>query len=164
MLLAIDLGSTVTKAVVWSEDGPVGVGRSMLRTEQRAGGQAEQDPGEWWGSVSRACGHAVAEAGEAATRAIRGIVFSAARQTFALVDGGGEALRPGIMWSDRRSVAEADDLASCCGGRDAVRRLTGAILDASSPAAKLAWLDKHEPDVMRRARWMLSPRDFIVQR
>ena len=163
-LLAIDLGSTVTKAVVWSEDGPVGVGRSMLRTDRRAGGLAEQDPTQWWGSVGSACRDATAEAGGTAARAIRGVVFSAARQTFALVDDHGDALRPGIMWSDRRAVAEADDLASSCGGRDAVRRTTGAFLDASSPAAKLAWLDKHEPDVMRRARWMLTPRDFVVQK
>ena len=68
------------------------------------------------------------------------------------------------MWSDRQrrrrgqTISHRDAAAA-----DAVRRLTGTILDAASPAAKLAWLDEHEPDVMQRARWMLSPRDFVVR-
>jgi xylulokinase len=166
VLLAIDLGSTVTKAVLWGEDGPVGVGRVTLRTDRRAGGQAEQDPADWWRSVCESCRKAIAAAekgtGKAAGREIRGVVFSAARQTFVLVDSAGVALRPGILWSDPRAVSEAARLAGRCGGTEAVQRLTGAILDSSSPAAKLAWLWDREPEVMGDARWMLSPRDFVV--
>ena len=84
MLLAIDLGSTVTKAVLWGENGPVGVGRATLRTDRRAGGWSEQDPVGWWPSVAQACMQATADAGT--LHALRGIVFSAARQTFVMVD------------------------------------------------------------------------------
>ncbi len=182
-LLAIDLGSTVTKAVIWSDEGPVGVGRAVLRTDRRAGGVAEQDPADWWRSVVESCRQALAGAsagrgvggadngrdvggggtgsGDTA-RSIRAVVFSAARQTFVPVDRAGVPLRPGIMWSDRRAGSQAGAIAARCGGPEAVRRLTGAFLDSSSPAAKLAWLREHEPDVMSRARWILSPRDLIV--
>lgn len=157
MLLAIDLGSTVTKAVIWSENGPVGVGRAVLRTDRRVGGRAEQDPADWWRSVVESCRQAAAGADVGAVRAIRAVVFSAARQTFVLVDRAGVPVGPGIMWSDRRAGKEAAEIAGRCGGAEAVRRLTGAILDSSSPAAKLAWLKDHEPDATTRARWVLSP-------
>jgi xylulokinase len=162
VLLAIDLGSTVTKAVIWSEDGPAGVGKAVLRSDRRAGGVAEQDPADWWRSVVESCRQAVAGAGGNAASAISAVCFSAARQTFVPVDRAGVALRPGIMWSDRRAGIQAEEIAGRCGGTEAVRRLTGAILDSSSPAAKLAWLTEHEPDVMSRARWILSPRDLVV--
>ena len=51
---------------------------------------AEQDPADWWRSVCDSCREAMAAAekgaGKAAGREIRGVVFSAARQTFVLVD------------------------------------------------------------------------------
>ena len=123
MLLAIDLGSTVIKAVVWAENGPVGVGRATLRTVRRAGGVAEQEPSQWWRSVVSACRHAVdtgavavagaagsgagaagsgagaagsgAVAGAGGDNGIRGIVFSTARQTFVTVDANVQPTGPG---------------------------------------------------------------------
>jgi len=164
VLLAIDLGSTVTKAVVWASDGPRGVGRATLTTDRRAGGLAEQDPADWWKSVTSACRQAIENAGGDATRSIVGVTFAAARQTFVPVDGDLMPLRPGVMWSDRRATVEAAEIADRCGGTDALRRRTGAILDSASPAAKLAWLERHEPSLSGQARWILAPRDYVVAR
>jgi xylulokinase len=170
VLLAIDLGSTVTKAVLWSKDAPLGVGRATLRTSRRPGGVAEQDPVDWWRSVVAACAHAVSPSGAGgadglrAATSIRGIVFSAARQTFTTVDADCRPNGPGIMWSDRRAGTEAAELAERFGGAEAAHRVTGAMLDAAAPAAKLAWLARHQPDRVRDTRWVLSPRDLIVQK
>lgn len=160
LLLAIDLGSTVTKAVVWGEKGPTGVGRAVLRTARRAGGVAEQNPSDWWPSVVAACRHAV-DTGVAAAR-IEGVVFSAARQTFTTVDAAGGPTGPALMWSDRRAGSEATELAELCGGAESVHKTTGSMLDAAAPAAKLAWIARHEPERLRNARWVLSPRDLVI--
>ena len=161
MLLTIDLGSTVTKTVLWEQDGPVATGRSVLRTDRRPGGIAEQDPSDWWESVVAACREALSQASGGT---VRGISFSAARQTFVCVDPDLRPLSPGIMWSDRRAGAEARDLAAVLGGVEAVRRRTGMVLDSAAPAAKLAWLDRHERRMISKARWILSPRDLVVGR
>jgi xylulokinase len=164
VLLAIDLGSTVTKAVVWGSDGPLGTGRSVLRTELRAEGIAEQDPSGWWHAVVAACREALASLNEP----VSGIVFSAARQTFVAVNAELRPLGPGIMWSDRRAPSEARALAEGFGGGregiETLRRRTGMVLDSGAPAAKLAWLDRHEPDLLREARWILAPRDLVAAR
>jgi xylulokinase len=41
------------------------------------------------------------------------------------------------------------------------RAATGVPLDYNSPAARLVWLEQMRPDAYRRARWFLSPKDFI---
>jgi xylulokinase len=188
LLLTVDLGSTVTKVVLWAEDGPVATGRSVLRTNRLDGGIAEQDPSDWWRSVIAACTDAAAViGGHGGFDAVQGIAFSAARQTFVAVDPQLRPLSPGIMWSDRRAGEEARELAGLFGdahssengsgrgsggnsgsgalsGVEAVRRKTGMILDSAAPAAKLAWLDRHEPGLLHEARWVLAPRDLVVGR
>jgi xylulokinase len=163
VLLAIDLGSTVTKAVLWGQGGPVRTARSVLRTDHRPGGIAEQDPAEWWGSVVAVCREVTGGSDTTGIgRDLVGVVFSAARQTFVTVDASLRATGPGIMWSDRRAGTEARTIASRCGGFDAFRKTTGMILDSSAPAAKLAWLEDNDPESLRRASLLLAPRDLVV--
>jgi xylulokinase len=65
-----------------------------------------------------------------------GVGLSSARETFVCLDEDGRALRPAILWSDGR---------------------------APSPAARYAWLQEHEPDVVRRTRWLAAPKDYVLQ-
>ena len=156
MILTIDLGTSVTKAGLWTEDGLVAVGHAELTTAHGPGGRVEQDPATWWPSLVRACR-------EVEPRAkVDAVVFSAARQTIVSVTAAGEPIGPAILWSDRRARAEAVDLARANGGAEHVRRRTGAVLDGAAVAAKLAWLAGHEPDRVARSEWILSPRDLMV--
>lgn len=156
MILTIDLGTSVTKAGLWTEDGLVAAGHAELTTSHGAGGRVEQDPATWWPSLVRACDDLDPNA------KVDAVVFSAARQTIVPVTAAGEPIGPAILWSDRRARAEAVDLARENGGAENVRRRTGAVLDGASIAAKLAWLAGHEPERVAKSEWILSPRDLMV--
>jgi xylulokinase len=161
VILTLDLGSSTTKAVVWDADGPRARGDSPLETSFPAADRAEQDPGRWWPSVVAAC--AEARAGSPASfAAVSAVGFAAARQTLVPVTAAGRPLGPALLWSDRRAAAEAAALADSFGGAEAVRRLTGGVLDGAAVAAKGAWLAAHEPDRLAGSRWLLTPRDLIV--
>jgi sugar (pentulose or hexulose) kinase len=180
VILTVDLGTSVTKVVVWGAEGQLAVGRSALDCTYSAGNRAEQDPASWWPSVVSACESARAALGASAVDvfgAIEAVGFSAARQTFVPVAEDATPLGPALLWSDRRAHAEAvalaesfedrasarDDNASV--GEDGarfVRRRTGLVLDAGSVAAKLRWLENHEPQRLERARWLLAPRDLVA--
>ena len=43
-ILTIDLGTSATKAALWSEDGPSAMGRAPVDVEHPRPGWAEQDP------------------------------------------------------------------------------------------------------------------------
>jgi xylulokinase len=148
---------------LWDDDGLVSLARAPVACAYGPGGRVEQDPASWWSSTATACAAVRAEA-PSAFSAVRALGFSAARQTVVPVAADGSPVGPALVWSDRRAVDEVAALAAAGGGADAVRRRTGIVLDAASVAAKVAWLVRHEPERMRRARWLLSPRDLLAWR
>jgi xylulokinase len=167
VILTVDLGTTVTKVVVWGDDGPLSVGKSPLHCVYSAGNRAEQDPRSWWPSVVAAGAAAREGLGKQSERvlgAVEAIGFAAARQTFVPVTTDGTPMGPALLWSDRRAHAEALALAESFGddGADAVRRRTGVVLDAGSVAAKVAWLRQNEPERLDATRWLLAPRDLMA--
>jgi xylulokinase len=162
LILTLDLGTSTTKAVVWDHDGARATGRAGLVTVHPAGDRAEQDPRSWWPSVVAACAEARA-ADPRSFAAVRAVGFSAARQTFACVSATGEFLGPALLWSDSRATVEAGVMAEGLGGWEAVRARTGGVLDGAAVAAKVAWLNAHEPGRLDRSRWILTPRDLIVR-
>jgi xylulokinase len=158
-VLTIDLGTSATKAALWEGDQLLGVARAPIATAHPRPGWAEQAPDDWWLSVVAAC-HAVVAEQPAAVAGLQAVGFSAARETFVLVDERLAPLGPGILWSDRRAEAQSLALADA----PSFRARTGVSLGAGTHAAKLAWVAENQPTVFERARWVLSPRDLVVAR
>lgn len=160
-VLAVDVGTSVAKVGLWDDGGLRAVGRTRMAVSYPGPARAEQDATAWWPAVVSAC-RALAEGdGDVSCGDAEAVVLTGARQTFAPVTTKGEALRPAIVWSDRRAEPQARALARRCGGADAARRLTGTVLDAAAPPAKVAWLACHEPDSLRDAAWLVSGRDLV---
>jgi xylulokinase len=159
--LTFDLGTSATKAALWSGTEILGVARGPLDTSYPQPGWAEQAPDAWWQSVVDSA-RRLRRRRRGAYRAVGAIGFSATRESFALVDRELRAHGPGILWSDTRAVAEADEIAAAWGGAEAVRATTGAYLNASACPAKLAWVARHRADDLAAARWILAPRDLVV--
>jgi xylulokinase len=157
--LTLDLGTSATKAALWSGAELVSVGRAPIPTEHPRPGWAEQDPGCWWSSLVDACRAVRADAPEL-YEAIDAVGFSAARETFALFDDDLAPLGPGVLWSDRRAQQTVETL----GDPAAFRARTGVVLNAACCAAKLWWVATEMHDTFDAARWVLAPRDWIVAR
>lgn len=70
-------------------------------------------------------------------------------------------MRPALIWSDRRAVAECERVVTDCDvGR--LRELTGCNVDPGHVGAKIAWLHAHEPEVAREAAWYLLPGSWVA--
>lgn len=121
-------------------------------------GWAEQEPGEW----TRALVQTLAEVRLAvAGRPIVALSFGSQLDGLVATDRDGRALRPALIWSDRRAVAECERVA----GRIDVDRLcaqTGCNIDPGHVAAKIAWLHAHEPDVDREVASYLLPGSWVA--
>lgn len=158
MLLGLDAGTSVVKAVAFSADGEVlRVAARPMRTAVPAPGHNEQD----LEAVIRACGEVIREvsAGEPVT--LLGI--TAQGDGLWLLDADGYQVRPPILWSDARAAAIVSDWIASGVAEQAFRR-SGNIPFPGSPAALLAFLQREEPESLHAAATAGYCKDAIVQR
>lgn len=154
-ILTIDLGTSATKAALWSEDGPIAAGRAAVDVEHPRPDWVEQDPEGWWTSTIAAC----QQLPQDLLTQVDAVGFSTQRDTFVPVTTAGEPIGRAIGASDRRATEQVVGL-----GED-FHVLTGVVPDACTVAAKVAWIRRHEPDRLSGGqRWILGPRDMMVFR
>jgi glycerol kinase len=139
-ILALDQGTTSSRAIVFAEDGSV---RAQAQQEFRQifphPGWVEHDPEEIWSSqlnvARRALARAKLKAGDIAALGITN-----QRETTVVWDRkSGLPVHNAIVWQDRRTAAACDSLRQR-GKTKAVRSKTGLVLDPYFSATKLAWL------------------------
>lgn len=141
-ILAIDQGTSSTKALVIADDNEILAEASVTVHPRATGdGQVEQDPQELWESVVGAGRAALAQAG--ATVAAIGLANQG--ETVLRWDrGSGRPLGPALSWQDRRAAPICDRLRT---HGDELTAITGLPLDPYFSAPKMAWLREHDgPD------------------
>ncbi|MBD3391579.1 MAG: hypothetical protein GF418_05975 [Chitinivibrionales bacterium] len=161
LLLGIDCGTQSTKACVFDLDGrQVAAAGSPNTVDNPRENWAEQDPGQWWLSLKRAVRDALRSVNSSRIAAL-GLAYQ--RETFTLVDRAGHPVRPGILWLDTRAQEELHDIERLWGA-GAYHRATGKPLDATSAVARMLWLRKHEPDVVKTAARWVDVCSYVVSR
>jgi len=142
-VLAIDQGTTNSKAVLVSSEGAVlATGSAPVGLSTPQPGWVEQDADDIWQSVLQAISGCLAAASSVD---IVGIALSTQRESVVGWNLAGEAVGPVIGWQDVRTAAWCSGLPSSV---DAfVRSRTGLRVDAMFSAPKLRWLLEHtRPD------------------
>ena len=135
-ILAIDQGTSATKAIVVADDGSVlGLAECAVRVVASADGAVELDPEELWASVIAAGEQAVSAAGSPTIDAIG--LANQGETVLAWDRATGSPHGRAIVWQDRRSAAVCDRLAAHA---DELAQLTGLELDPYFVAPKVAWL------------------------
>ena len=162
-LLGIDVSTTATKAVLIDAHGrTVAVASSTYDLSTPKPLWAEQDPALWWRAARHAIGEALATSGLAAD-SIAAVGLTGQMHGLVLTDEAGEVLRPAILWNDQRSAAECDHMRERLGLEELVR-ITGNDAFPGFTAPKLLWVRHHEPEIYRRVRQMLLPKDYVRYR
>jgi glycerol kinase len=138
MFLALDQGTTSSRAFVFAADGSVhGQAQAEFAQHFPAPGQVEHDPEQILHTQLAAAEGAVAAAGHPAIEAV-GITNQ--RETVVVFDRRtGRPIHRAIVWQDRRTSDALAALAAA-GHADAVRARTGLPLDPYFSAAKIAWI------------------------
>ena len=151
-ILALDQGTTSSRAIVFDHAG------AIIATAQREfrqifpkPGWVEHDANEIWASQSTVAVEALAKAGLTATD-VAAIGITNQRETTVVWDRQtGQPIHHAIVWQDRRTAAACDRLKRA-GKAAMIRRKTGLVIDAYFSGTKLAWILKHVPGAMARAR------------
>ena len=140
LLLAIDQGTTSTRAIVFGADGrPRAAAQEELRQSYPRPGWVEHDPEEIWRATVSTTRRALAFA-RAEPAAIAGIGITNQRETTVVWDrASGKPIHPAIVWQDRRTSEWCQRMKAEIGDEELGAR-TGLLFDAYFSASKLAWL------------------------
>ncbi len=137
-VLAIDQGTSSTKAVVIGEDGEVlGAGHVSVRARALRSGGVEQDAEELLLSVLSAGREALSAAGEP----VGAVGLANQGETVLRWDRrSGRPLGPALSWQDRRAAEVTRRLEAHA---ERLTEITGLPLDPYFAAPKMAWLRSH---------------------
>jgi xylulokinase len=159
-VLTLDVGLTNCKASVFGVDGVL-LAQQARRypTSTPQPDRSEQDPAHWWEALAAATRELLAMPG-VGSRDILAVSVTAHMHGLIALD---ERLQPLTRcWTlfDRRAEAEAREVRRRLGPGEAYRR-TGGRLEGYTPAAKIAWLQEHESDLLARTSLFLAPKDML---
>ncbi len=137
-ILAIDQGTTNSKAVLVSESGEIlARGSAAVGISYPQPGWVEQDPRRIFASVCEAIEACLKETAEVTVEAV---AISNQRESVTVWDAEtGEALGPVLSWQCRRTAPDCERL-NAEGHLLRVEALTGLPLDPMFPGSKFRWL------------------------
>lgn len=139
-ILAIDQGTTSSRAIVYGPDGtPIATDQREISQSFPRPGWVEHDAGEIWRSVLETSRNALARAGIAA-RKVAAIGIANQRETCLVWERStGKPIHPAIVWQDRRTFG-ACELLRADGFGAVIQERTGLLLDPYFSATKIAWI------------------------
>ena len=156
-ILALDEGTTSARAILFDESArPLHTAQRPLALSYPRPGWVECDPSQIWQhqlATAEECVARVSRSGPARGSApdLAALSITNQRETTILWDRAtGEPLAPAIVWQDRRTAPECDNLRAA-GHEDLIRERTGLLIDPYFSATKLAWLLDHTPGARGRA-------------
>jgi glycerol kinase len=148
VILAIDQGTTNTKALAIRADGTIVAKSSVpMSVDYPRPGWAEQSALALWQSVQKVISGVVGALDEP----VQALAISNQRETIVLWDAmTGKPVAPAVIWQCRRSADRCAAL-RLAGHAEEIEQRTGLGLDPLFPAAKLGWLLDAVPGARARA-------------
>lgn len=142
-LLALDQGTTSSRAIVFDDRGDVAaVAQREFTQHFPRPGWVEHDPAEIWSSQAAVMSEAIERAGVRVSD-IAALGITNQRETTVLWDRRtGEPIHRAIVWQDRRTAPLCDQLRAA-GHAERFQRKTGLVLDAYFSGTKIKWLLDH---------------------
>lgn len=159
-VLGIDIGTTSTIAVLVRLPGEVlALASRPVTLHSPRPGWSEEDPAEWWGNVCALTRELIETSGIDPAE-IAAVGTTGMLPAVVLLGAAGEVLRPSIQQSDGRCGTEVEELRREIDEAAFIQR-AGNGVNQQLVAAKLRWIERHEPDVFGRIATVFGSYDYV---
>lgn len=158
VVIAVDLGAGSLRAGAIDGHGRcLSSASAALQADEPRPGWSEIDPERWWKALRRCVGRVLN--GLPRNSHPQGVCLSGLTRAQVVLDRDLTPLRPAILFRDRRAESLVARVAAHFPARNPADAIT-----AFHPLARLAWLARAEPELFRRAAYVLEPKDFFNAR
>jgi len=152
--LGIDVGTTLAKCRLYSEDGQVLCGFSEGYQTVVSGGERYVDIDALWLCVQSLIRQA------AAGHTVDAIAVSSFGESFVLLDREDNVLAPPMLYTDKRGELETAEAAKNIGA-EKIFEIAGVFPQSMYSVYKLMWIKENRPDWYARADKLLLIEDFV---
>jgi erythritol kinase (D-erythritol 1-phosphate-forming) len=160
ILIGIDAGTSVMKSVAFTTDGrQLAVAAVANHYVTLADGGVEQDMARTWADAAVTLRVLTEQIPDLASRIIA-ISVTAQGDGLWLVDTDGEPVGPATIWLDNRAASIVEDYVATELYAAHYER-TGTGLTVVQMSGKLAWMQRHRPEIMARATHAFHCKDWI---
>ncbi len=160
-ILAVDVGSSRCKAVLFSSTGEILSQSTRQYTPQfPQPGFAEVAPLVLWQAL---CATAQGAARGAGRDPVQAVCIASHAETFMCVDRHNQTLAPAILNMDSRATAETDWYEAQF-GRRRIFDITGHIPHPMYPVLKILWLKQHCSSMFAQVERFMGVTDFLLAR
>lgn len=157
-LLGIDIGTSGTKTVLFTEKGEVIA--SALREYplyQPKNGWAEQEPSDWWNAVAITTKKVLIGINP---KEVKGVGLSGQMHGLVMLDKSDNILRRSIIWCDQRTGDECTQITDIIGAQRLIEITANPALTGFT-ASKILWVKNHQPEIYEKAAKIMLPKDYI---
>ncbi|MEW6128414.1 MAG: xylulokinase [Acidobacteriota bacterium] len=163
LFLGLDISTTGAKALIIDETGNViSESTTSLTLANLRPLWSEQNPEDWWNAISESIKTCLAQKNILGEQIVS-IGLTGQMHGLVLLDEKGEVLRPAILWNDQRCSDECEEIRQRL-GRETLIQTTGNEALTGFTAPKILWVQNHEPEIYRRVKQILLPKDYVRYR
>ncbi|MEP6776218.1 MAG: FGGY-family carbohydrate kinase [Chloroflexota bacterium] len=158
LLLGIDKGTSVTKAVVFDAEGKeLAAAQAPIHVVSRFAGWQEEDPAEAWDTLKLAIKQVLAKVDASRIVSISATGYMGGTW---MIGNDGHESRNGTIWTDQRAVGMVDRWVED-GTAARFFDISGNAIVAGLTLVVLAWLKQHEPATLARTRHIFGAKDWV---
>ena len=158
-LIGIDAGTTSVKVAIFSSTGEeVTVSSVENQTITTVDNHSEQDMNILWKNTQKALSEAINKSG-IDPKDIISIGITGQGEGCWLLDKNGDPCRLAILWNDARAFDFVINLPQ--NTKDLIKNINGSIPGTGRTSTLLAWLAQNEPEVLKKAHYCISCKDWI---
>lgn len=158
-ILVIDVGTSSIRGVLYNGQGRQIFCHQIAYQVRFTGGTlAEQDASDW--------SETIVEIGKETVRyceregiSCSALALTSQRSSIIPVNEEGTALRPAIMWQDKRNQEIVEEMRPM---ENMLHELTGARINTVFSGTKMTWVRRHEPEIYQKTYKFCTIADFIT--
>lgn len=165
VILALDSGTSVVKAVAFDPDGSIVASAARPNAwTPLPGNGAEQDMARSWDDAVAVLSNLAADlAARFPDREVAGLGVTGQGDGTWMIDSAGDPVGAGWIWLDARAAAIVEEL-KASGAASAAFPFTGTGLAACQQAPQLLWMERHRPEALARVATAFHPKDYLYFR
>lgn len=160
-IIALDLGTSSMRSIIYSAGGkPAASFGHEYHAVFPNPSWVEQDPDSWKRAAVDVLFRTAAFMKDQGCAA-EGIAVTSQRSSFIPMDSSGSPLRHAIMWQDKRTIEQCENLKNEY-GMENLYRLTGLRINPYFVLPKIRWFQANEAELCGKMRKVLGVQDYVV--